>query len=760
MPRTIALGALAGSLIAWNWLRLEKRASPGQAALILLLALAPAAARGRRMRLAACLVAFALAAGSAFRLGPDLHYPGRLLSRFGSGFVDFYDVGLPFDPAAHRWMNGAILLGVFAFTLVAVLAIDARRARPAAAALLVGAGWPATLLAGHDFLRGSALLAGVLVLLVGLRERPRGLGHAAVAGAAVILAGVAASSSPALAKHGFLHWQSWDLYSRQAAPVDVSYVWSSSYSGLTFPHKTTVVLRIQAPARAQYWQATALSAVVDGHWIEDPAPQQQSSGYLGEPGLVPPGAGRAALRSCSPNCLRGRPSGWVEQHVTVEGLRDTHLVGATVPVQFDASKLGVVLYDPAGMAFVGGLKRGDRYTAWSYEPDPTPAQLASSRPVYPQLISVQGKYLEIDQRAWVAPFGTPGREAAIQQLFSSARGYRLAPFKPLYRLARRVAGGAKSPYAAAVALESWFRIGGNFVYDQHPPRSTGRPALVDFVTRTRSGYCQHFAGAMTLMLRYLGIPARVAAGFSSGHYDKSSGEWIVTDHDAHEWVEVWFRGWGWVPFDPTPGRGGVAGAYSASSKAFDAAAAALVLAGKEGLRAFAGRRSELGFAPAPVHVSPDVPNLSAAPVQAVAPHRSRAPGLLELLLLVVAGLVVTITAAKLALRRARYLTNDPRRLAAACRRELRDILLDQLVDVPASATLAELALLVEAEFGVSAAAFGRHATAARFGPRAGAREAAREMRRALRAVRRGVQGELTRFERFRGLVSLRSLGFA
>ena len=60
---------------------------------------------------------------------------------------------------------------------------------------------------------------------------------------------------------------------------------------------------------------------------------------------------------------------------------------------------------------------------------------------------------------------------------------------------------------------------------------------------------------MALMLRMLGVPARVAAGFTSGEYDKGTGEWVVTDHNAHAWVEVWFPGFGWLPFDPTPGRG-------------------------------------------------------------------------------------------------------------------------------------------------------------------------------------------------------------
>ena len=101
-----------------------------------------------------------------------------------------------------------------------------------------------------------------------------------------------------------------------------------------------------------------------------------------------------------------------------------------------------------------------------------------------------------------------------------------------------------------------------------------------------------------------------------------------------------------------------------------------------------------------------------------------------------------------------------RRLAAAARKELRDILRDQLVEVPDSATLEELAALVEAEFGFDASAFGLYASATRFGPASGAREAAREMRRALRDVRRGIRAELTRVDRARGLLSLRSLGLA
>jgi Transglutaminase-like superfamily/TgpA N-terminal domain len=748
VSRTVVLGGLASSIIAWNWLRLEANANRGQAALILALALVPALVPGVRRRLAATAVVFLLAAGSAFDVGLGPHFLGRVLSRFGGGFVDFYEVQLPFDPTVHAHMHGVVQLAAFAFALAVALAVAARRTALATVALLVGAGWPATLLPGHDLLRGAVLLLGLLVLIAGLRSQPwRGLGYAAVAAGVVVVAALAGSSSPALAKHAFVNWQTWSPYARTQKPVEVSYVWDSDYSGFSFPAKPTTVLRIKAPSTPEYWRATVLSAFSSGRWIEDLATQEQASGGVGEPGLVPRAADAGRL---------------LEQHVTVEALRDTHLVGGSVPVSFHPSSVGgSVQYDPSGIAYVpSGVGRGDRYDVSSYSAEPTPAELARSKAVYPQLISLQHKYLGLWLDTFAPAFGTRGREAKINHLFTGyARANLLAPYRPLYETARRVAGAAKSPYAAAVALESWFRTGGGFIYDQHPPQSTVVPTLVDFVTHTRRGYCQHFSGAMALMLRYLGIPARVAAGFTSGRY--SHGEWIVTDREAHTWVEVWFRGWGWLPFDPTPSRGGLAGTYSTSSPQFSLAEVASVLAEKTGFgSAFGKRRDQLGLArPESVHVSPDVPILGAAAVS-LGGHRSRAPGLLSLLVLVLAVLLVAIMAAKLVLRRSRYLTRDPRRLASACRRELRDILLDQQVDVPVSATLRELAELVESEFGVGAGGFGLHATAARFGPVAGARVAAREMRRELRGLRRRLRTELTRLERARGLVSLRSLGLA
>ena len=743
MAKTFWLSAAAGGLIAWNWMRLDRSPRLSEVIVLVLLAIAPALVRGRAARVGASVVAFLVAAGAAFELPVGIHYPGRLFARFGGGFADFYDVKVPFNATAHPNMRGTILIAAFAFTLVAALAIAARRPLLATLALLVGAGWPATLLVGDDLVRGAAILAGLLAVLIGLSGRRRPLGFAVAGIVAVTLAGASASASPFLAKPAFLNWQNWNFHSHPEKPVPVSYVWDSSYRGFSFPRKKTVVFRIAAPAKpSHYWRVAFLDAIIDGRWVEDLTPDQ-------------PGGEDALLRDPLLPARAQDRSHWIHQEVTVGAIRDRHLVAISTPVSYSGiDKLGPIAYGPGGVGYASSnLHAGERYAVSSYSPEPTPAQLARSKPNYPDAIAHDGIGLYISRGDFVPPFGTPGRDRRVRQLLDEP-GER--PYLPLLLTAERIAGGARSPYAATVALESWFRTGGLFAYDQHPPAPHGVPALVDFVTRTHTGYCQHFAGAMTLMLRYLGIPSRAVAGFSSGHYHH--GVWVVTDHDAHEWVEVWFRGWGWLPFDPTPGQGGVSGNYSVSSKTFDAVAAALVLAGKNGLEAFARHKDELGFERRKLRLTADVPR-TVTPAVAGA-HHSRAPGLFRLLLLAVGGILLAICLAKFAVRRGRYLTRNPRRLAAASGRELRDILVDQRVDVPASATLQELAVLVEAELGVDATRFGLHATAARFGPIAGAREAAQEMRLAMRGVRRGIRAELTRLDRTRGLLSLRSLGLA
>jgi hypothetical protein len=117
----------------------------------------------------------------------------------------------------------------------------------------------------------------------------------------------------------------------------------------------------------------------------------------------------------------------------------------------------------------------------------------------------------------------------------------------VYELARRITAGQPTTYGAVRAIENY--LGAHYGYSEFAPIK--RLALRTFLLHDRRGYCQHFSGGMALMLRMLGIPARVAAGFSPGRAE-SDGKYLVTDFDSHAWVEAYFNGIGWVTFDPTP----------------------------------------------------------------------------------------------------------------------------------------------------------------------------------------------------------------
>ncbi len=730
MARTAALCAGPAALLAWSWLRLgQPHAGASTALWLIVLAVAPALLPRPRWRAVATVPAAVLALHSA--LGVWIVHPIRLLGRFGGGFLEFYDVRLPFAAVSHPRMEGVVLVALYAFCAAVAMAVAARKPVLASAAVLVTAGWPATLLTGSDDLRrGVALLAVVLSLVAGLggRLRPRRLAVAALVGGAVILAAFAASTSSAVASGQVLHWQGWDFYTKPPNPVTVQYVWNSNFRGLHFPKKVTTVLTIKAPSKPTYWRATTLDEFAGGNWYETSGPPVAPTRINGRDEL----RGDPELPSAASDSRR-----WVQQEVTVGALRDNHLIGASVPVAYGPGSLAVD-YSDGGVAHLqdNPLARGARYTVWSYEAQPTPRQLAALPARYPE--QVRKTDLSVEANVTAPPFGAPDRERRLAEIL--ALSSRARPYEVFYRTARRIVGEPSNPYAAALELEAWFRSGA-FQYDETPPQSSTLPPLVAFVTQTRRGYCQHFAGAMALMLRYLGIPARVAAGFTSGEYDGSKHEWTVTDHDAHTWVEAWFPRYGWLPFDPTPGRGSLNGTYTASSPHFDLT---------DGLFAVAQHLRRPGFdlrtlRGAHGNAATGLTALKGRPKSG--PVGSRIGSLLRLLVIVAAALVVFIAAAKLGIRKRRYLT-----------RELSDFVSDQGAQAPPSATLGELAQLVEAELGVSASAFVSAAAEARFGPAAAAREAARAARRELRSLRRELRRALTRTERALGLVSLRSLG--
>ena len=142
------------------------------------------------------------------------------------------------------------------------------------------------------------------------------------------------------------------------------------------------------------------------------------------------------------------------------------------------------------------------------------------------------------------------------------------PFKQLLPLARRVTTGQATAYGRAVALQQWFTKPGNFTYALTPSLPPDASALVNFVTKSRRGYCQQFAFAMAVMARLVGIPSRVVVGYTQGVY-QGNGTWEVRASDAHAWPELYFAGAGWLRFEPTPtGAQGQTGQATASAPAY------------------------------------------------------------------------------------------------------------------------------------------------------------------------------------------------
>lgn len=119
-------------------------------------------------------------------------------------------------------------------------------------------------------------------------------------------------------------------------------------------------------------------------------------------------------------------------------------------------------------------------------------------------------------------------------------------------LTEEVVAGNSGPHERAVALQDWF-TGGEFSYDLRPPEiPSGVDPLTFFLTESQTGYCEQFAAAMAVMARIADIPARVAVGYTGGQRAGGAERWVVTEQHAHAWPELYFPGYGWLRFEPTP----------------------------------------------------------------------------------------------------------------------------------------------------------------------------------------------------------------
>ncbi|UQZ34750.1 hypothetical protein C2I18_15185 [Paenibacillus sp. PK3_47] len=209
----------------------------------------------------------------------------------------------------------------------------------------------------------------------------------------------------------------------------------------------------------------------------------------------------------------------------------------------DGSRLGYVLANRERDSFrlpeASGTARVAEYTVSSVLPVHDPAVLRKLTGEDPG--EVAAAYLQL-------PEGLPGRIAG---------------------LSAELTGSAENRYDAVTAVRDYLQHGYSYTLDTRIPPE-GADFADDFLFVTKEGYCVHFATAMTVLLRSSGIPARYVQGYGPGTplADAVPQQFKVTEGDAHAWVEAYFPGAGWVPFDPTP-----AALLAAADPAASAAAA-------------------------------------------------------------------------------------------------------------------------------------------------------------------------------------------
>lgn len=146
----------------------------------------------------------------------------------------------------------------------------------------------------------------------------------------------------------------------------------------------------------------------------------------------------------------------------------------------------------------------------------------------------------------------------------------LPPLDPrIGALARRITASSSTNYDRAFAIQTYLRR--NFGYTLNPRGIRPSDPVGSFLFRAREGYCAYFAAAMAVMLRTIGVPARVVNGFRNGEYNPVGQDFVVRARDAHSWVEVYFPGYGWATFNPTPLGGAGASAPSRLEDYLDAA---------------------------------------------------------------------------------------------------------------------------------------------------------------------------------------------
>jgi hypothetical protein len=461
----------------------------------------------------------------------------NLAAGIAEGLGAVSTVRTPYD-GVDEWIRVVMILGGCVLAaLAALLAFVPRRAGalgfPAAAAVVLGALYTVPVMQHDVDLPWLAGLIFTLLLAAFLwleRVQRRGLALAAAVVGVAALIGYAAA--PALDRdEALLDYE--EIAQSLSPSATTQYRWDHNYGPLDWPRDGREILRVRARQRS-YWKAVNLAAFDGVRWVQDTG---QARDRL--EGVVFNREWRQTIR------------------VTLRALRTRQFVAAGTTIDIlDSPRTATSNTPGVYETATEPLRRNHAYRAVVYAPRPTATQMRASGGEYP--FGLPREY-GVMRLPIAGPNGSLNvvfpwwNEGAAPQVIGSGGIdapdlLATTPYGRVYELAQRLRARADSPYEYVRAIER--HLARNFTYSETPPPS--RAPLADFLLRDRIGYCQQFSGAMALLLRMGGVPARVASGFSPGSKDPDRGDYVVRDVDAHSWVEVYMPGIGWVTRDPTP----------------------------------------------------------------------------------------------------------------------------------------------------------------------------------------------------------------
>ena len=549
--RTLALElglfAALAAFAAAQWARLVVAPPIGRMVLVLAIVTAAAAALGtlglarlrpRFSRPLAAAIALLSTAAALVAIGLPAHLLapanwGELFEGIGLGLAGIEDTELPHG-GGDGWLRLTLLLGAPPLLgVAAALAFwPARRRAPrrflALVALLTLYGVAVTLDSpGAEVLWGVPLLLLVAAWLWMPRLGSGWTPIAVVAAAGILAVPVATALER---ERPWWNYEGWNWF---AGSRGVSFDWEHTYGPLEWPRDGTTMLEVRSD-RPLYWKAQVLDRFDGFTWTRAEARDDLAAAEL------------AARRRPLGAALPERHPEWrAEASFEIRGLRSRLVVGAGTTQSVEGVDGAAPTSDGTTPGGTGALERGDEYTVRAYAPQPSAARMRRAPQSYPARAAAStaiGLSLSDSVVPGVAPplWGErrPGLGATLRE----------TSYGDMYGLAPRLTAGAPTVYDAARSVETHLRRR----YEYEPLVPQYGHDLPAFLFQERRGYCQQFSGSMALMLRMVGIPSRVVAGFAPGRHDPERGLYEVRDFDAHSWVEVYFRGIGWVTFDPTP----------------------------------------------------------------------------------------------------------------------------------------------------------------------------------------------------------------